>query len=75
MTIYQEVLVTGGYISNHESDLYIEVNDINREILSRYPTSKKITTVFRNEVTGKPCYDIPFSYDPWWEARQKKGII
>lgn len=65
-TIYDEAAATGGYISNHESDLYIEVNENNREILSRYPLEKKNATTFHNQGTGNLCYDIPFAYMPFW---------
>lgn len=69
MTIYDEVKATGGYIDNHESDLYIEVNVLNDDILSRYPLQKSTATTFINRVTGKLCYDVPFSYIQWWAAR------
>jgi hypothetical protein len=67
MSIYEEVKANGGYISNHESDLYIEVNEANAEILKRHTTT---ATIFCNQVTGKLCYDVAFAYLPWWEARQ-----
>lgn len=70
--LYTEVLNTGGYISNYESDLYIEVNDVNKAILAKYPIENKNKTTFRNEVTGKMCWDIPFAYMPYWA---KKGMI
>ena len=66
MTLYERVKAEGGYISNHESDLYIEVNDPNRVILARYPIEQSNARIFTNRVTGKRCYDIPFAYDPWW---------
>lgn len=69
MSIYSEVKETGGYISNHASDLYIEVNQVNLDILKRYPLQKSNATKFVNQVTGNLCYDIPFEYDPYWEAR------
>lgn len=69
MTLYEEVLATGGYIANHESDLYIEINDTNREILKRHPLQSGNKTMFTNQVTGKPCWDVPFAYDPWWSHR------
>lgn len=69
MSVYSEVLAAGGYIANHESDLYIEVTDQNKEILSRYPLQRANARTFRNEVTGKLCYDVPFSYDPFWERK------
>ena len=72
MSVYTEVKALGGYIANHESDLYIEVNEENMAILARYPLLKKNARIFRNEVTGKPCYDIPFAYDPFWGGRKRR---
>lgn len=69
MSIYSEVKANGGYISNHESDLYIEMNDENKAILARYPLQKQNARGFRNLVTGKMCYDVPFAFDPFWESR------
>lgn len=68
MSVYSEVKAQGGYIANHESDLYIEVNAQNEEILSRHPLQKSNARMFRNQVTGRTCWDVPFSYDPYWEA-------
>jgi len=79
MSVYSEVLATGGYIANHESDLYIEDNEVNREILARHPLEKSNARTFQNQVTGKRCLDVPFGYDPFWdrltlglERRQKQ---
>jgi hypothetical protein len=71
MSIYAEVKAAGGYIGNHESDLYIEDTAENRTILARYPVEKSNATWFRNQVTGKSCIDIPFGFMPFWEARAK----
>ncbi|CAM6053507.1 unnamed protein product [Sphagnum tenellum] len=49
--------------------LYIEVNDVNREILKRH--GKRAGT-FMNQVTKKLCFDVPFAFLPWWEAIQSK---
>jgi len=69
-SLYQDVLASGGYIANHKSDLYIEVNDANRELLKKHNITT--ATTFRNQVTGKLCYDVPFMFDPFWESKQKK---
>jgi|SRR5271170_7903743 len=66
-SLYAVVKATGGYIANHESDLYIEVNDVNKEILSRYPLEKANARTFRDQTTGKLCWDVPFAFDPYWE--------
>jgi hypothetical protein len=67
--LYTEVLNTGGYLDHHESDLYIEVNDVNKAILAKYPIENANKTTFRNAVTGKLCWDIPFAYMPYWSKK------
>jgi hypothetical protein len=72
--VYAEIKAAGGYISSHESDLYVEGTPANRAILNRYPTEKANATQFTNQVTGKRCIDIPFAYLPWWKARSGKVV-
>lgn len=70
MSLYSDVKDSGGHISNHSSDLYIEVNEVNTALLRKH--GKRATT-FVNQVTGKLCYDVPFAYDPYWDAVQAKS--
>jgi hypothetical protein len=69
LSLYAEVKAAGGYIDDHESDLYIEDTPENRAILERYPTEKANATRFTNQVTGKRCIDIPFGFMPFWEKK------
>jgi hypothetical protein len=71
-TLYQDLVALGVYISNHESDLYFESTSASREALKRYPLHAANARLFTNQVTKKPCYDVPFAYDPWWESRTGK---
>lgn len=76
MSIYTEVLAKGGYISNHESDLYIEDTPENWEIIQHNIEPNQCTvTRFRNEVTGKTCLDVPFAYDPFWERAEHQSWL
>jgi hypothetical protein len=69
MSIYAEIRATGGYIDNHESDLYVEDNAVNREIINRhFGGNTKTVKRFLNQVTGKWCLDVPFCYDPFWDS-------
>jgi hypothetical protein len=70
MSLYEEVKETGGYTANYESDLHIEVNETNKAILDRYPIHAANAEPFKNDVTGKWCYEVPFAYDPWWQANR-----
>ena len=69
LSVYAEVKAAGGYIADHESDLYIEDTPENRTILERYPTEKANATRFINQVTSKRCIDIPFGFMPFWEKK------
>jgi hypothetical protein len=71
MTLYEAAKAHGEYISNHESDLYLEVNEFTRTLLAQFPLQWANATRFRNQVTGKECFDIPFAYDPWWIQRTR----
>lgn len=68
-SIYEEVVAAGIPHHNHETDLYIPVNDQTRELLSRYPLNKGNATTFINQVEGGAWYDVPFAYLPAWEKR------
>lgn len=58
-------------INNHYSDLYIPVTPATSAILREYSKLTGETKLFIDQVTGKQCYDIPFAYEPYWEAKQK----
>jgi hypothetical protein len=70
-SIYKQLVSAGVEISNHESDLYAEVNEASKKIVSEY-ANKGNVKMFTNEVTKTLWYDIPFAYEPWWEKRLDK---
>jgi hypothetical protein len=70
--IYSKVVAKGIPHSNHESDLYIPVNDETRELIKNYAFPTNVTT-FVNRVEGGLWYDIPFAYIPFWEKAQRKA--
>lgn len=59
--IYAEVKKRGIPHSNHESDLYLWVNEETADLVNRYEFSGNVTT-FISMVDNKPMYDIPFQY-------------
>ena len=69
--IYEELKNAGVEIANHESDLYCPVNVITKEIVSRYEYSQNVT-IFKDQITGKPWYNIPFAYTPFWENKKEE---
>ena len=68
MTIYQEMIEAGVKVSGYQSDLYVPVNEITREIVSNYKF-RDVVTQFHNKVDGGLWFDIPFAYDPYWAKR------
>lgn len=74
MTLYQELIAAGVEVSNHESDLYCPVTEQTTALLKKH--DKTMATKFRNQRppnVGQWWYDVPFAFDPWWEARASKA--
>jgi hypothetical protein len=53
-------------ISSWQSDLYVPVNPVTIEIVNNYKFKCNVKT-FKSNIDGKLMYDIPFSYDPFWQ--------
>lgn len=73
MTIKQELLSLGmkeNEIDNHESDLYVLVNEISKEWLNTYEFKSNVTT-FIDEIDHVLWYEIPFGYMPEHYAQTK----
>lgn len=73
MSLYTDLVAAGIKVSSHSSDLYFPVSDDSRKILSAYPIQKGNATVFTNQVEGGLWFDVPFAYEPWWEARTESA--
>ena len=69
MSLYTDLLNAGVPISNHESDLYFEINDISDDILTRHPEARPKR--FLNQVTNTMWYEVYFVYDPWWANKMR----
>lgn len=77
MTLYER-LCEAGYkdeIGNSGSDLYVPVTDKTKEIvygwLKENGYSRALFAVtFQDLRTGALTYEIPFAYDPYWNARR-----
>jgi len=59
--VLAEVKKAGVEFDHHYSDLYIPMNDTTRKILDNYEYAMLATT-FKDAITGKIWYDIPFGY-------------
>lgn len=59
--IFKQLQATGLPLSNHCSDLYVEVNEQTRAIIEGYEYKTNVTTF--TDQHGKLSYEIPFAYD------------
>ena len=71
MTLFQEIQQAGIEYDHHATDLYLpdtlEVRAILDNHKLRYEGTGGITKFYATDGTGV-WFDIPFSYDPGWEA-------
>ena len=57
-------------IGNHESDLYPKATPEALAILAEQEIHG--VSFFKHTVTHETWVEVPFAYDPWWEAKAKK---
>lgn len=71
MGIYKQLKEAGVPLDNHESDLYAKVTPESKRIVDEAKEEGlSSVTVFKSDTDGALWYDIPFAYEPWWEARK-----
>ena len=68
MTIFEEINQAGIEFDHHYSDLYFPKNPVTDKIISRYEYKRNVKT-FKDNITGKIWYDVPFAYDPYFEQK------
>ena len=68
MNIYAEMIAAKVPVANHASDLYVPVNAVTTGILLKFPVHFKNATRFRDNVASDLMYDIPFAFQPFWDA-------
>ena len=76
-TLYADLLAAGIPVANHESDLYFPATPESRAILERHPMQFSFATTFSNRRppnVGQRWWEVPFAFDPWWEARRTKNL-
>lgn len=54
---------------SHESDLYVEDTQIARDIIARFKLNFR---PFRSNADGKMWLEVPFMYQPFWDAKLKR---
>jgi hypothetical protein len=70
MTTYQRALELGLTLDHYSSDLYVkDCKEAAQLVLSHeFPQN---CTKFRSRIDGEIWWEIPFAYDPWWDARKR----
>lgn len=81
MTLVQQ-LIQAGYpredMDNHESDLYVYVTPLTTQVIKDWCRSNNLSEHlfmrrFKDNITGRPMYDIPFQADWWWREKSKES--
>jgi len=74
-SIYARMIEAGVETANHQSDLYVPVNDTTRQIIKEYnesvePGYEVKPEVFVSKIDHTLWFDIPFMFDPYWESKR-----
>jgi len=70
-TLYEECVEAGFDLDHHESDLYIKDCTAARALLSR--RGGHYFETFISQIDGSMWLDVPFAYQPFWDAKTKAG--
>jgi hypothetical protein len=71
-TLYDSCVAAGLEMDHHESDLYLYDCPEAREILGQY--NQKFEE-FIDNIDGEDWLDVPFMYQPFWDAKTKVGNL
>lgn len=73
-----EKLVEAGYpkedFFHHYSDLYVYATPMTQRVINDWFHEQQMdrtlfVSQFRDQITGKPMFDIAFQYTPYWEGK------
>ena len=67
MSLYTDLVAAGIPVSNWQSDLYFPVSYEAAEILEKYPQQSR--SIFKSKIDGRPMYECPFAFDPYWQKQ------
>lgn len=71
LTLHAAIVAAGITTDHHESDLYFPVSPVAVTILDGYPDHKAIAKRFVSNTDGKAWVDVPFAYEPFWQAKKE----
>jgi hypothetical protein len=72
-SIYERLRAASIPLDSHESDLYAKVTPESSAIVRAYEHRQNVR-VFVSQIDGRPWFDIPFAYQPFWDARRRDGV-
>ncbi len=72
MSLYTELLGAGVPLDSHESDLYAKLTPDSVRIVEASGW-RGVTKFTSHMEPAGVWYDLPFAFDPWWEARTGNG--
>jgi hypothetical protein len=68
--LFEQIKAAGIPFDNHESDLYVLVTPGSRKIIAEACRLNDAST-FISQLDGKLWYDVPFAYQPFWDAKAR----
>lgn len=68
MSLYQALVDAKCEIDNHESDLYVKATPEVEKIIRQHACN---ASRFVSQIDGSLWWDVPFAYEPFWEAKAK----
>lgn len=73
LDIYEKAIKTmkPEHIAHHETDLYLLVNDISRNLVKQYDFRNLVETFISAIPPHVLWYDIPFAYSPGWKKENR----
>jgi len=71
--LYQRLTEAGIETDHHESDLYVRATPEAFKILREEKRAGCYT--FRSQLDGKLWVDVPFAYQPFWDAVQNRSQL
>ena len=69
MSLYEVLEYYDIQIGSHASDLYFPKTEQTKKILSYFSGYEKTHSVFIEQESRKPWYEVPFAYDPYWRDK------
>ena len=65
--LYEDLVALGIPLDHHESDLYVLDVPEARDVIRRHG---RRFTPFQSKREGLTWLEVPFAFDPWWDARR-----